>query len=144
MNPLLGHHLKRQTIVLDEQLLQERKYKQPTKETAMTTDKSSGVSSQIPSFDSILDVDKGGKKTGRLNDGLALRMARPKLIHPTPVVATKHWPILEAIDKLEILAQTMDLTSEIKVQPEEEQKTVPPTPNCHEPQGKPTTNDRHN
>ena len=138
MEPLLGRQLKRQTILLDEQQLQERKHKQPTKETAGTTDKSPGVSAQTPS---ILEADKGGKKAGQLNDGLALRVAHPKLIHPTPVVATKHSSILKAIDKLEILAQTMDLTSVIKVQPEEEQKSVLPTPNCHEPQGKPTMNE---
>lgn len=140
MNPLLGHQLKRQTILLDEQLLQEQKHNQPTEETMTKADKSSGISLQTQSFDSILEADKGGKKAGRLNDGLALRMAHPNLFHPTPVVATKYSPILEAIDRLEIFALTMDQTSEIIVQPEEEQKHVLPTPNCHELQGKPTTN----
>lgn len=58
-------------------------------------------------------------------------MAHPKLLHPTPTVAMKYSPILEAIVKLETLSQMMHPTSEITIQSDEAKETNVPTSESH-------------
>jgi hypothetical protein len=100
MDPWLGYQLERQTILVSGLQHHGSKDKRSAVKTTAILDAYPIHPIVLVHSNSSIAPDIGEGAPIRLLDGLALCMAHPLLVHPTPIVFTRYSPILEATYEL--------------------------------------------